>query len=93
MTYADQAATAADPGFGDRVTACAVEQAQIFVNDDRPEFQVLARQVIASTQSARALVPLVAGKPEMSTESDDGAILSAVQAVWPIYGASLVPPE
>jgi len=93
MTYADQAATTQDPAFNDRVIACTVEQALVFVDDQRPEFKLLAQQVISSAGYGRQLVPLVAGKPGMSPESDDGAILAAVQAVWPVYGATLVTEE
>ena len=92
MSYADQAATAADPGFIDRVAACGVEQAEIFVNDARPEFHVLARQVIGSAYTARALVPLVAARPGITADSGDPDLLAAVQNVWPVYGATIVPP-
>jgi hypothetical protein len=91
MTYADQAATAADEEFRVRVRACSTEQALVFVNDDRPEFSVLAERIIQSPWSADALAPLVAGKPGISKESGDPDILAAVQNVWPIYGGTLVP--
>jgi hypothetical protein len=93
MTYADQAATATDPDFRARVTACAVEQAQIFINDERPEFHGLASRIIQSVGAAEPLVGLVAGKPGISTASGDPDLLAAVQAVWPVYGAAMVPAQ
>jgi hypothetical protein len=91
MTYAEQAATAADEEFRSRVRACSTEQALVFINDDRPEFSLLAEQVIRSPGNADPLVPLVAGKPAITPESEDPDILAAVQSVWPVYGATLVP--
>jgi hypothetical protein len=93
MTYADQAATAADPEFRDRVRACTTQQALIFIDDGRPEFNVLAEQVIHNAGTADSLVPLVAGKPGITTGSGDPDILAAVQAVWPVYGATLIGEE
>jgi hypothetical protein len=90
MTYADQADTAADDGFRARVQACATEQALTFINDARPEFNVLAELVIHSPGTGAALVPLVAGKPGIVITSPDPDVLAAVQAVWPVYGATLV---
>lgn len=89
MTYADQAETATDEEFRARVRACATEQALTFVNDDRPEFRDLANLVVQSQFAAEPLVPLVAGKPGITTASGDPDILAAVQNVWPIYGATL----
>jgi len=91
MSYAEQAATAADEEFRARVRACSTEQALIFIDDARPEFNLLAEQVIRSPAFADPLVPLVAGKPGLTTASGDPDILAAVQSVWPVYGATLVP--
>ena len=90
MTYAEQAATAHDPEFSGRVIACGVEQSLIFIDDSRPEFYLLAEQIIAGSGAAGALVPLVAGKAGITSESEDPDLLAAVQAVWPVYGATLV---
>jgi hypothetical protein len=90
MTYADDAATTNDAGFRDRVYACATEQAKVFVNDARPEFALLAELVIAGQMYAAPLVPLVAAEPGMTPATDDAGLVSAVQAVWPTYGATLV---
>lgn len=91
MSYADQAATAKDPGFIDRVTACALEQAQVFADDARPEYSQLADIIIGSAGTAHALVPLVAARPAITVEATDGDILAAVQYVWPVYGGTLAP--
>jgi len=93
MSYADKAATVADEGFRSRVRSCSTEQALVFVNDARPEFSVLADLVIRNQGSADALIPLVAGQPAIDTASADPDILAAVQSVWPVYGATLVPEE
>jgi len=93
MTYAEQAATVADEGFRSRVRACSTEQALTFVNDDRPEFHLLAEQVIHWNGAADPLISLVAGKPGISSASGDPDILAAVQSVWPVYGATLTPEE
>jgi hypothetical protein len=92
VSFADQAATAADPDFTGRVIACAVQESETFINDTRPEFTLLARQIIGASGSAAALVPLVAARPGITTASADPDILAAVQYVWPVYGATLVPP-
>lgn len=90
MTYADTAELVADQGFIKRVNAAATEQALIFVNDDRPEFKAPATEVILSVYNAAPFHNLVAGQPGMTTESTDGDILAALQAVWPQYGAALI---
>lgn len=91
MSYQSQAETAADPRFRARVLACATEQAVIFVNDDRPEFNRFARAVIAGQGSAHGLVPMVASQPGISPDSSDPELLAAVQAMWPVHGATYVP--
>jgi hypothetical protein len=89
MTYAEQAATAANPGFNTRVVACSVQQAETFINDARPEFSDLARLIIRDSNTGAYLTPLVAAMPNMTVESEDPDLLAAVQAVWPVYGATL----
>jgi hypothetical protein len=85
-----------DLEFYDRVIACSVEQAQIFVNDARPEFSNLATAIIAATGAARGVFDLVCTSPNFRDVDDgaaapDGDILAAVQAVWPVYGAAAYP--
>jgi hypothetical protein len=91
MSYADTAATAIDEAFIARVMACGVQQALTFVNDARPEFKNYAQAVIASENNARQLVWPVCGQPAITAVSADPDLLAAVQAVWPLVGASYVP--
>jgi hypothetical protein len=92
MSYESQGDLAKDKGFQDRVTMCVAEQAQIFVADDRPEYQQLAYQAIGALDAtANQFIPLVATGPGMTVDSTDGDILAAVQHVWPTVGARYIP--
>jgi len=90
MTYQDTAALVKDPEFIGRVTAAASEQALIFINDARPEFIIVAETVILFPGNAAPLTNLVAGQPGITAASTDGDVLAALQAVWPVYGSSLI---
>lgn len=96
MSYANQAALAADKEFEARVTSCCVEQALVYQNDGRPDIAGLARVVIAEPSNAHGVFVLVCVAPGFgdSTDSsaiDDPSILSAVQAQWPTYAAVMFP--
>jgi hypothetical protein len=93
VSYEDQYKLAAyDQDFRGRVTACVVEQAKIFINDDRPEFYLLARDAITSPIAVvNDMILVVTTQPGITAESTDADILSAVQFVWPTVGASRVP--
>lgn len=94
MSYQDQHDIAMDKRFQERITMCVAEQAEIFVNDDRPQFKQLAFQAIAALEAtAVQFVPLVSVRPGMSAGSTDGDILAAVQYVWPLVGARFTPLE
>lgn len=94
MAYDSQHSTATDTVFQDRVTMCVAEQAETFVNDDRPEFKQLAMQAIAAlTETARQFVPLVAVRPGITIAATDGDLLAAVQYLWPLIGARYKPIE
>jgi hypothetical protein len=94
MSYAEDYALAyADLDFKGRVSMCVAEQAKVFVNDARPEFKDLASKAIADNRLVTdQFLPLVATQPNMTTESTDGDLLAAVQALWPVVGASHVTP-
>lgn len=94
MSYLAQNALATfDQYFYGRVAMCVVEQAKVFTNDDRDEYKLLADQAIGNHRSVTdQLLPLVATQPGMSSDATDGDILAAVQALWPVVGARLVPP-
>jgi hypothetical protein len=90
MSYTDTATLVATPAFQARILAASTEQALVFVNDARPEFTVVATAVILSAANAYPLVNLVAGEPGIVEASNDSEILSALQAVWPLYGTALL---
>lgn len=94
MNYLAQNALATlDIYFRGRVAMCVAEQAKNFVNDDRPEFKLLAQQAIGSNLAVtEQMLPLVATQPGMASDASDGDILAAVQALWPVVGARLSPP-
>lgn len=72
---------------------CITEQAKVFTNDARPEFKYLADQAIGNVDSVtEQMLPLVATQPGITSDSTDGEIMAAVQFLWPIVGARLVPP-
>lgn len=71
---------------------CVAEQAKAFINDERPEYYLLASQAIGSVESvADQMRPLVATQPGINADSSDGDILAAVQSLWPVVGQRLVP--
>ena len=90
MTYQESYALSTDYVFQSRITAAATEQALIFINDARPEFNEPARLVIVSPGNATPFFSLVSAQPAMTAESTDGDILAALQAVWPQYGAAIL---
>lgn len=79
-----------EPSFQQRLTAAASEQALIFVNDARPEFVAPSQLIILSNGNARPLFSLVAAQPDIDAESEDIELLSAIQYVWPLYGAAIL---
>jgi hypothetical protein len=96
MAYTDTAGLAGNSDYVARLTACCTEQAGIFVNDQRPEYVDLAREVITDPGAALWFVWLVAASPGFGDAYagggvdaiDDGMLLSSVQANWPIVSAA-----
>jgi hypothetical protein len=92
MSYHDQNELANNKDFRGRVRMCVAEQAEVFVNDGRPEFKQLALQAIAALDpTTDQFLPLVSVRPAMSVSSTDGDIVAAVQYVWPLVGARFTP--
>lgn len=99
MSFADQSALAANSWFTARLTACATEQAGVFINDARVEYVSLARQVLADPVAATWFSWPVATAPGLGDTYAgggqeaiaDGDILAAVQAAWPTI--SFIHPE
>jgi hypothetical protein len=94
MSYLAQNALATfDQYFRGRLRMSIAQQAKVFINDDRPEYRLLADQAIGNVDSVTdQMWPLVATQPGMASDSTDGDILAAVQYLWPTVGARLVPP-
>lgn len=92
MSYAEQYALAySDLDFRGRVSMCVAEQCKVFVNDGRPEFKNVSSAAIADNAAVTLqFVPLVATEPNMSSASTDPELLSAVQALWSVVGATYV---
>lgn len=94
MSYQEQNDLSTDQGFRGRVRMCVAEQAEVFVNDDRPQYKQLALQAITALDpTTDQFVPMVSVRPAMSTTSTDGDILAAVQYVWPLIGSRYTPVE
>lgn len=93
MSYAEDYALAfANLDFRGRVSMCVAEQAKVFVNDGRAEFYLVAQAAIDSNLTVtEQFLPLVATQPDMTGESTDADLLSAVQALWAVVGATYVP--
>lgn len=95
MSYQSQTALAEDPDYQGRVRACSIQQAQIFVNDQRPAFVSYAQAVIRQGPEQIAMFHLTAAAPGIADKVDTGEgidqsrvtddeILSCVQAAWPV---------
>jgi hypothetical protein len=57
----------------------------------RPEFHNVAAAAIADNAAVTIqFVPLVATEPGMTSESTDPELLSAVQSLWAVVGATYV---
>lgn len=96
MAYKDIAGLAGDMDFTTRICACATEQAEVFVNDQRPAYVELADAVISDVGTASWFYWVVSAQPGFgdaftaggSASITDGQILSAVQAMWPVVAAA-----
>lgn len=90
VPYSEAAQRYTNPEFQGRAQACCAEQAAIFINDARPEFNLLASGVLAGNladiDAIIRQVTVIDTVGDIDTE--DAALLSAVQSVWPIVGAA-----
>jgi hypothetical protein len=99
MSYADIAALDADEQWQVRVAACSFEQAQIFINDGRPDIATLATAVLTSGKPPDTLRQYISFAPGFGDQFaaggqeaiPDGDILAATQAAWPTVAALLYP--
>ena len=98
MSYADVAALDADEAWRTRVGACCFEQAQIFVNDGRPDIATLATTVLLGDvpETLRKYISYAPGFADTYATGGqeaitDGQLLSATQAAWPTVAGLLYP--
>lgn len=99
MAYKDIAGLAGNMDYTSRLTACCTEQAAVFINDARPEYIALAEAVITDAGAALWFAWLVAAAPGFGDAYgsggieaiEDGMLLSAVQANWPIVAEAHAP--
>lgn len=98
MTYANEAALAADQDFTNRLKSCLCEEAQAQPGD------AFASEVLRTPWEAAQdwFMPFISTAPGFGdaygddrnqTAIDDGMILSAVQASWPAVAAIHTPQE
>ena len=81
------------PQFRERAEMCVREQGLIFANDGRPQIAALGIGVTGGNWSdIEAIMAAVAsGTNGTAAVTDDGALLSAVQSVWPTVAAARYP--
>ena len=74
-----------DPIFGGRVRACAVQQAETFKDDARPDFVALADDQLTGGTTYLTFVRIIAAFPGLAEagEIGDADILSQTQNNWP----------
>lgn len=96
MSYQAQAALEVDGAFTSREIACAVQQADTFRNDQRPDFVAVAEAVLRQDGTVSwTFVRLAAAGPGIADKADNGDgtvdqakvtdddLLSLTQAAWP----------
>ena len=94
MSYQSIAQLTDNPIFGARIRAAAVEQAEVFKDDARPDFVALAAdclrgdgQVYMTFTRMTAAGPGIAdaaGEPPNQAAISDGDILASVQGNWQV---------
>ena len=90
MSYLSSNELSLDPIFKGRLTSALTEQASIYMNDARPEFVQLAEKILLNpTLVLSQFTSAVSVQPGFNEAPDqgvieDGQILAAVQAVYPV---------
>ncbi|HEY2302998.1 MAG TPA: hypothetical protein VGH66_13960 [Acidimicrobiales bacterium] len=97
MGYDAQFALTNDSDFYGRSYACAVQQADVFINDQRPDYVAVAHAVLRDDPGfGSAFVRLAAAGPGIADKADNGDgtidsskvtdadLLSLTQANWPV---------
>jgi hypothetical protein len=93
MAYQDMSDNYRDPAYRNRAEMCIKEQGVIYTNDGRPEIKALGQGVVAGNWvDIDAIMSAVSVGPNSETSvTDDGALLGAVQTVWPTVAAARYP--
>ena len=93
MSYEDMSIVYRDKVTRERGEMCIKEQGMIYVNDGRPEIAALGNSVVSgSWMDIEAIMASVSVGPNGTLAvTDDSALLSAVQAVWPTVAAARYP--
>jgi len=92
MSYAEQGALYSDISQRQRMTMCAREQGYIYTADGRADIAALGRGVVAGDpQDIDAVIAAVCTGPNWDSISEDQALLSATQSVWPTVAAARYP--
>lgn len=84
MAFEDIDQLTQDAIFGGRVRACAVQQAETYKDDARPDFVALADDQLVGGSTYLAFVRIIAAFPGLAEADEiaDGDILSQMQANW-----------
>ena len=92
MSYQDDAILYRDGDFRNRAEMCVREQAYVFSADGRVDIASLGQSIVGGNYAhLDAVIAAAVTAPGSGDLSDDGALLSAVQAVWPSVAAALYP--
>jgi len=93
MSYQQMSDDYRSPEFRLRGEMCVKEQALILVDSDDAPSAALARMVVGGdwTSIEAVLVAVAVGPDGAAAVTDDGALLSSVQSVWPVVGAAKFP--
>ena len=86
MSFQEIDQLTSDPVFGGRVRACAVQQAETYKNDARPDFVALADDQLKGGTTYLAFVRIIAAFPGLAEADEiaDADILSQMQANWQV---------
>jgi predicted pyridoxine 5'-phosphate oxidase superfamily flavin-nucleotide-binding protein len=97
VTYQAQSDLAGDSAFAGRSVAAATQQAESFINDQRPEYIALSKAILrGESDKNAAMIRTNAGSPGIADKADNGDgtidqakvtdedLLSITQANWPV---------
>ena len=92
MGYAEDSATYKDNDFRSRAEMCIREQGYVFSADGRADIASLGQGVVAGDWTdIEAVMAAVVTAPGAGDLTDDQALLSQTQTVWPTVAAARYP--